>query len=199
MPSRATLVKIGIAVGAVIGGSLAGASIAAPIVSLAQSDSGTSVTTDAATSAVDSAAGTGSTVGDVASTVAGTADAVTGGALPQVTRAQTPSTDPNGDVRPAPGPHAVGDCTEASLSSEDEAKVKAAAEKKVPDATVERIETDCDTGSAYEAHMTKSDGSRVTAYVNKDFEVTSVEEGHGGRGGPGRPADQQQSSDATSG
>jgi hypothetical protein len=47
--------------------------------------------------------------------------------------------------------------------------------------------------------MTKSDGSRVTAYVNKDFEVTSVEEGHGGRGGPGRPGDQQQSSDATSG
>jgi hypothetical protein len=31
-----------------------------------------------------------------------------------------------------------------------------------------------DTGSPYEAHMRRSDGSEVVVYVNKSFEVTSV-------------------------
>jgi hypothetical protein len=47
----------------------------------------------------------------------------------------------------------------------------------VSGATIERIETDADGNAAYEAHMVKSDGTRVTVYVNKSFEVVSVESG----------------------
>ena len=63
-------------------------------------------------------------------------------------------------------------------------KVKDAALKKVPGASVIRVETDAE-GSPYEAHLRKSDGSEVTAKVNKQFEVTDVQQGFGG--GPGGP------------
>jgi hypothetical protein len=43
--------------------------------------------------------------------------------------------------------------------------------------TIDRVETDADGNATYEAHMTRSDGSRVTVYVNKAFEVVSVENG----------------------
>jgi hypothetical protein len=62
-------------------------------------------------------------------------------------------------------------------------KVKQAALDKVPGATVIRVETDSE-GSPYEAHLRKSDGTEVTVKVNKQFEVTSVENGFGG-GPPG--------------
>ena len=66
-------------------------------------------------------------------------------------------------------------------------KVKDAALKKVPGASVLRVETDAE-GSPYEAHLRKSDGSEVTAKVNKQFEVTDVQQGFGGGpGGPGGP------------
>jgi hypothetical protein len=64
-------------------------------------------------------------------------------------------------------------------------KVRDAALKKVPGASVIRVETDAE-GSPYEAHLRKSDGSEVTAKVNKQFEVTKVEQGFGGGPG-GRP------------
>ncbi len=38
-----------------------------------------------------------------------------------------------------------------------------------------RVETDADGVAAYEAHMTKADGSPVTVYVDKDFNFVSVE------------------------
>ena len=38
-----------------------------------------------------------------------------------------------------------------------------------------RVETDADEHAAYEAHMTKADGTPVTVYVNEQFEVVSVE------------------------
>ena len=66
-------------------------------------------------------------------------------------------------------------------------KVKAAALAKVPGATVERLETDADQGAAYEAHVRKSDGTRVTVLVDKSFKVVAVRRGCGGPGGPGRP------------
>ena len=37
------------------------------------------------------------------------------------------------------------------------------------------VETDADGHAAYEAHMTKSDGTPVTVYVDKSFAVVSVE------------------------
>ena len=64
--------------------------------------------------------------------------------------------------------------TEQALSSDVAAKVKAAAEAKVSGGTVERVETDADHGSPYEAHVRKSDGTEVEVLVNKDFAVTAV-------------------------
>jgi len=43
--------------------------------------------------------------------------------------------------------------------------------------TIERVETDADGNAAYEAHMVRSDGTRVTVYVNKSFDVVSVKSG----------------------
>jgi hypothetical protein len=64
--------------------------------------------------------------------------------------------------------------TEQALSADVAAKVKAAAEKKVSGGSVERVETDVDHGSPYEAHVRKSDGTEVEVLVNKDFQVTAV-------------------------
>ena len=64
--------------------------------------------------------------------------------------------------------------TEQALDAATAAKVKAAALKKLPGGTIERVETDVDHGSPYEAHVTKSDGTQVEVLVNKDFQVTAV-------------------------
>ena len=81
-------------------------------------------------------------------------------------------TPPNGG--PPTGPHRANGKTEQALTGDVAAKVKAAALKKVPGGTVERVETDADHGSPYEAHVTKSDGTRFEVLVNKDFAVTAV-------------------------
>ena len=56
---------------------------------------------------------------------------------------------------------------------------------------MERVETDVDHGSPYEAHVRKSDGTELEVLVNEDFEVTAVNT-MGQRGGPGGPPPQQQ-------
>ena len=66
---------------------------------------------------------------------------------------------------------------ETLLTGDAAAKVTAAAKAELPGATIDRVETDADGNAAYEAHMTKSDGSRVTVYVNESFDVVSVESG----------------------
>ena len=66
---------------------------------------------------------------------------------------------------------------ETLLTGDTAARVRKAALAKVSGATIERVETDADGNAAYEAHMVKSDGTRVTVYVNKSFEVVSVESG----------------------
>jgi hypothetical protein len=55
--------------------------------------------------------------------------------------------------------------------------VRALALDRVPGGTIERVETDADGNAAYEAHMSKADGSRVTVYVSKSFEVVAVRSG----------------------
>jgi hypothetical protein len=77
---------------------------------------------------------------------------------------------------PAKVSHGPG---ETLLTGETADKVKQAALDKVSGATVIRVETD-DEGSPYEAHLQKSDGTEVTVKVDKDFNVTSVEDGFGG-------------------
>jgi uncharacterized membrane protein YkoI len=66
---------------------------------------------------------------------------------------------------------------ETPLTGDTAAQVRKAALAKVSGATIERVETDADGNAAYEAHIVKSDGSRATVYVNKSFEVVSVESG----------------------
>ena len=63
---------------------------------------------------------------------------------------------------------------EVLLTGDTAAKVKAAALAKVPGATVERVETDADHGSPYEAHLRKSDGTELEVLVDKSFTVTAV-------------------------
>jgi len=63
---------------------------------------------------------------------------------------------------------------EQPLDTATAAKVKAAALAKVPGATLERVETDVDHGSPYEAHLRKSDGTELEVLVDKSFAVTAV-------------------------
>ena len=64
---------------------------------------------------------------------------------------------------------------ETLLSGDTASKVEQAALAKVPNGTIVRVETDADGHAAYEAHMTKADGTPVTVYVDKSFDVVSVE------------------------
>jgi hypothetical protein len=65
---------------------------------------------------------------------------------------------------------------ETLLTGDTLAKVKAAALAKVGSgSTIVRIETDADGRAAYESHMLKADGTAVTVYVDKSFNVVSVE------------------------
>jgi uncharacterized membrane protein YkoI len=66
---------------------------------------------------------------------------------------------------------------ETALTGDTAAKVRAAALAKAPGGTVNRLETDGDGNAAYEAHITKADGSRIMVYVNKQFNVVKVEQG----------------------
>jgi uncharacterized membrane protein YkoI len=63
---------------------------------------------------------------------------------------------------------------ETPLTGDVASKVRAAALAKVPGGTIERVETDSDHGSPYEAHVRKSDGTELEVLVNKSFEVTAV-------------------------
>ena len=64
---------------------------------------------------------------------------------------------------------------ETLLTGDAASKVEKAALAKVPNATVVRVETDADGNAAYEAHMTKADGTPVTVYVDKGFDVVGVD------------------------
>jgi uncharacterized membrane protein YkoI len=85
----------------------------------------------------------------------------------------TPGYGRPGPTRPGGHVGANGK-TEQPLSAADAAKVKAAALKKVPGGTVERVETDVDHGSPFEAHVRKADGTELEVLVNSRFEVTAV-------------------------
>jgi hypothetical protein len=66
---------------------------------------------------------------------------------------------------------------ETLLTCDTASKVTTAAQAEVPGATIERVETDADGHAAYEAHMIKADGSCLTVYVNKQFEVVGTDSG----------------------
>jgi hypothetical protein len=64
---------------------------------------------------------------------------------------------------------------ESLLTGDAKASAQAAALAKVPNGTIVRIETDADGNAPYEAHMTKTDGTPVTVYVDKQFNVVDVD------------------------
>jgi hypothetical protein len=106
--------------------------------------------------------------------------ALGGSALAGAATSTTPSTGsgaPSG-TRPdptKPGGHlGANGKTEQALSSDVAAKVTAAAEAKVSGGTVERVETDVDHGSPYEAHVRKADGTELEVLVDSSFQVTAV-------------------------
>ncbi len=64
---------------------------------------------------------------------------------------------------------------ETLLTGDALSKVTALAQAKVSGGTIVRVETDADGHAAYEAHMTNASGAPVTVYVDKQFNVVSVE------------------------
>jgi hypothetical protein len=64
---------------------------------------------------------------------------------------------------------------ETPLTGDALSKVSAVAQGAVPGGTIVRVETDADGNAKYEAHMTKSDGTPVTVYVDASFNLVSVQ------------------------
>lgn len=136
----------------------------------------------------------GTVVGGVLAGTVSASAATTASASPSAVSSSTASSS----TATAPqGPRGPGGATpvrsdEKTVSTASYATLKAAALKAVPGGTVYRIETDAGDG-AYEAHMTKADGSRVTVKFDKNLAVIKVEQGMGqgdpSHGGPaGGPA-----------
>jgi hypothetical protein len=124
------------------------------------------------------------------------AGVIAGGVLASTLTASAETTPSPGTTATAPAAGGSGGAAaragggqrpgETLLTGTNAEKAKAAALKALPGATIVRLETDAD-GAVYEAHVTKADGSRATVKFDKDFAVTSVEEGMGGGPGQGAP------------
>ena len=121
----------------------------------------------------------GATVAVLAAAAVG-ASAIAGAATekqPAASTANSTQTAPPAAPQPGQMPpvgRPGGHKPESPLSGDTAAKVKAAALAKVSGGTIERVETDSDHGSPYEAHVRKSDGSELEVLVNKQFKVTDV-------------------------
>src|SRR4051794_34728501 len=127
------------------------------------------------------------TYGSAAGLVA--AGLVAGGVLAASLSANAASPTPSpGTTKPAdprPGdPGRPPRPAETPLTGQTAEKVKAAVLAKYPGATFVRVETDGD--GAYEAHITKKDGTHATVKVGKAEDGTVGERGKHGRG-PGGP------------
>jgi hypothetical protein len=104
----------------------------------------------------------------------GIASAASGSGTTSTPTATNPApAAPPGANGGAPWGHQRSD--ESLLTGDALAKVTAIAKAKVAGGTIIRVETDADGVAAYEAHMTKADGSPVTVYVDKDFNFVSVQ------------------------
>jgi hypothetical protein len=110
--------------------------------------------------------------GGIAGGFAATGDDSTGGSGGSAGADQRPGPPPGG-----PGRHVgANGVREKALSGDVAQKVRAAALAKVDGGTIERVETDADHGSPYEAHVRRPDGTELEVLVNKDFSVTAVNE-----------------------
>ena len=93
----------------------------------------------------------------------------------------------------APGGRDMNHPAEEALTGDAATKVEAAVTAKYPDATIKRMEMGTGDEGAYEAHITKADGTRAEVFLDAGFVVTGEKEcgpdggRHGGpKGGPGR-------------
>ena len=77
-----------------------------------------------------------------------------------------------------PGGGGQGRSDETVVTGSKADTLRAAALKAVPGGTVDRIETDAGD-AAYEVHMTKSDGTRVTVKFSDSLALVRVEDGMG--------------------
>ena len=114
--------------------------------------------------------------GAVGASFLGTAGAQTGTSSTTAATAATGTAATGTAPDPSQGGHVANGITEALLTGDTATKVTAAAQGAVSGATVDRVENDAE-GATYEAHMTKSDGTKVTVKVNADFSVASVQDG----------------------
>jgi hypothetical protein len=106
----------------------------------------------------------------------GIASAASGeGSASSSTAARTAATATTRSAPNAQNPWGGQRSDETLLTGDAAAKVKQAALAKVPGGTIVRVETDADGNAAYEAHMVKADGTPVTVYVEKQFNVVGVE------------------------
>ena len=109
------------------------------------------------------ASGSGSTPSTTASTAAPSTAAPS----------QAPAAPPGASAQ---NPWGAQRSDETLLTGDTASRVQALAVAKVGSgATVVRVETDADGHAAYEVHMVKADGTPVTVYVDKSFNVVSVE------------------------
>jgi hypothetical protein len=109
------------------------------------------------------ASGSGSTPSTTASTVAPSTAAPS----------QAPAAPPGASAQ---NPWGAQRSDETLLTGDTASRVQALAVARVGSgATVVRVETDADGHAAYEVHMVKADGTPVTVYVDKSFNVVSVE------------------------
>jgi hypothetical protein len=110
------------------------------------------------------------------------ANAASSGNSTSTTAASTAQSAPGGapvaQRDPSLGGHQANGKTEKLLTGDTADKVTAAAKAKVPGGTIERVENDADTGSPYEAHVKKADGSEVIVYVDSSFNVTGTDTPH---------------------
>ena len=107
--------------------------------------------------------------------------------------AAAPSTAGQASPPPAGRPWGGQRSDETPLTGDTKSKVEAAAKTKLSGATIVRTETDADGNAAYEVHMIKSDGTLVTVYVDKQFNVVGVQTGMPGGPRAGQQAPAQQS------
>ena len=112
--------------------------------------------------------------GAVGASLVGSAQAQTGSS--SSSSSTTAPTDSGTAPDPSQGGHTANGITETVLTGDTATKATAAAQAAVPGATIDRVENDAE-GATYEAHMTKSDGSKVTVKINADFSVASIEDG----------------------
>jgi uncharacterized membrane protein YkoI len=66
---------------------------------------------------------------------------------------------------------------ETALTGDTAAKVKAAVLTANAGATVDRMETEGDGSAAYEAHITKTDGTHATVKLDANYTITATETG----------------------